>query len=79
MRYEMVKGRRPFESCPTSALAGDILYKPAASPRQFNPDISPRVEEVILKCLETRTVPIGEGDLRRCAAPSIAHAAVIST
>jgi serine/threonine protein kinase len=53
--YEMVTGRRPFESCTTSALAGDILYKPAASPRQFNPDISPRLEEVILKCLETRT------------------------
>ncbi|MGH9532125.1 MAG: protein kinase domain-containing protein, partial [Terriglobales bacterium] len=49
--YEMVTGRRPFDAVSSAALAGDILYKEPSSPRLRNPELSSRLEDVILKCL----------------------------
>ena len=50
--YEIATGRRPFDAKVSTALAGDIQHKPPPSPRQLKPELSLRVEELILKCLE---------------------------
>ncbi len=50
--YELATGRRPFDAKISTALAGDIQHKPPPPPRQLKPDLSPKVEDVILKCLE---------------------------
>jgi TolB-like protein/Tfp pilus assembly protein PilF len=50
--YEMATGRRPFEAKLSTALAADIQTKPSTPPRARNPKLSPRLEEIILKCLE---------------------------
>jgi predicted Ser/Thr protein kinase len=50
--YELATGRRPFEAKLATALAADIQTKPPVLPRQLEPEIPPRFEEVILKCLE---------------------------
>jgi serine/threonine-protein kinase len=50
--YELATGRRPFEAKLATALAADIQTKPPSRPSQLNPQISSRLEEIILKCLE---------------------------
>lgn len=50
--YEMATGQRPFQARLATALAADIQTKPPQPPRQLNPKISLRLEEIILKCLE---------------------------
>ncbi len=50
--YEMATGQRPFEAKSAMALVADIQHKTPTPPNQVNPSISPRLEEVILKCLE---------------------------
>jgi serine/threonine protein kinase len=50
--FEMATGRRPFEANLPTALAADIQQKTPAPPMRLNPDISPRLEDVILKCLD---------------------------
>ncbi len=50
--YEMATGRRPFESKVPTALAADIQHKAPAPPRRLNPDLPPKLEDIILKCLE---------------------------
>jgi serine/threonine protein kinase/tetratricopeptide (TPR) repeat protein len=50
--YEMATGRRPFEERASAALASDILNKPPVPPARSNPALSPKLEEIILKCLE---------------------------
>jgi serine/threonine protein kinase/tetratricopeptide (TPR) repeat protein len=50
--FEMATGRRPFTETPTSSLIEAILRRPAASPREFNPEISADLEAIILKALE---------------------------
>lgn len=74
--YEMATGRRPFGAALPTALAADIQHKVPASPGRLNPDLSPELERIILKCLEkdpenryqsARELAI---DLRRLAAPS---------
>lgn len=74
--YEMATGRRPFDARLSTALAGDIQHKPPPSPQQLNPELSPRVEELILKCLEKDPEDRYQSakeltvDLRRLAAPA---------
>jgi serine/threonine protein kinase/tetratricopeptide (TPR) repeat protein len=74
--YEMATGRRPFDAKISTALAGDILHKPPPSPRQLKPELSPKLEDITLKCLEkdpddryqsARELAV---DLRRLAAPA---------
>ena len=50
--YEMATGRSPFERETTGATFGAILHEAAISARQLNPQLSPRLEEIIKKCLE---------------------------
>ena len=50
--YEMATGRLPFEEKLATALAADIQTKLPVPPGRFNPSLSTRLEEVILKCLE---------------------------
>ncbi len=50
--YELSTGRRPFEGKTTNALADEIFHGVAASPSVVQPKLSPRLGEIILKCLE---------------------------
>ena len=49
--YEMCTGKRPFQQ-QSAELIGAILHEFPRSPRTFNRRISPRLQEIILKCLE---------------------------
>jgi eukaryotic-like serine/threonine-protein kinase len=74
--YEMATGRRPFEANLPTALAADIQHKPPPWPRRINPDLSPKLEDIILKCLEKEAENRYQSakelavDLRRLAMPS---------
>ncbi len=76
--YEMVSGRRPFEEKSTIALADDILHKPPPPPVRFNPLLSSRLDDIILKCLEKAADDRFQSakelavDLRRLASPGSA-------
>src|SRR5437773_1016634 len=48
----MATRRRPFEAQLSTALVDDIIHKPPPPPGQLNPKLSPRLEGIILKCLE---------------------------
>ncbi len=50
--YEMVTGELPFPDKAPPATVDSILHRPAPLPRRRRNGISPRLEEVILKCLE---------------------------
>jgi len=50
--YEAATGRRPFEARVPAALAADIQTKAPVTPRQLNPEMPSRLEDVILKCLD---------------------------
>jgi serine/threonine protein kinase/dipeptidyl aminopeptidase/acylaminoacyl peptidase len=50
--YEMATGRRPFTEEFAPELAQSILHKQPPRPRELNPAIPPRLESIILKCLE---------------------------
>jgi eukaryotic-like serine/threonine-protein kinase len=52
--YEMATGRRPFEQKLSTALVSDIIQRPPPPPKRLNPAVSPRLEDVILKCLEKK-------------------------
>lgn len=50
--YELCTGRPPFEQRLSTALADDILHKVPVSPGLVRTGISPRLEAIILRCLE---------------------------
>src|SRR5438128_6733304 len=50
--YEVATAHRPFEEKVPTALAGDIIHKAPSSPRSLRSELSPKLEAVILKCLE---------------------------
>ncbi|HYL11263.1 MAG TPA: protein kinase [Candidatus Acidoferrales bacterium] len=50
--YELATGRRPFPEEFAPELAQSILHKQPPRPRELNPAIPPRLESIILKCLE---------------------------
>jgi tetratricopeptide (TPR) repeat protein/TolB-like protein len=50
--FEMVTGRLPFDGATPLSLALTRLQEPAPSPRRWAPDLDPRWEAVILRCLE---------------------------
>jgi serine/threonine protein kinase/Tol biopolymer transport system component len=50
--YEMATGRVPFQESSPTALVNEILHKQPPMPGRLRPDLSPRLEETILKCLE---------------------------
>jgi len=49
--YEMLTGELPFMDSTPQDLAHLHRYEPPPSPRHINPDISPALEEIILKVL----------------------------
>jgi eukaryotic-like serine/threonine-protein kinase len=79
--YEMGTARRPFEATLPTALAADIQHKPPPWPGRLNPELSPDLERIILKCLEKdpenryQSAKELEVDLRRLAMPSSVMAA----
>src|SRR5260370_41848968 len=48
----MTTGQVPFDDKLTTALVEAILHQPPSPPRQLNSSISPRLEDIILKCME---------------------------
>ena len=50
--YEMATGRPPFEEKLATLLADAILHALPLPPRSLKPSLSPRLEDLILKCLE---------------------------
>lgn len=52
--FEMVTGRVPFEGDNTVTVALAHLEDPIPLPSSYNPDISPSLERIILKCTEKR-------------------------
>jgi eukaryotic-like serine/threonine-protein kinase len=50
--YEMATKRRPFQEQLPTALVNDIVHNPPPPPSRFRPELSPRLDEIILKCLE---------------------------
>ncbi len=76
--YEMATGRRPFLADTSPQLIDDILNSPPLPPRQANPKVPSKLEEIILKCLEKdpedryQTAKEIAVDLRRMTAPSSA-------
>src|SRR6266704_2194169 len=50
--YEMLTGRTPFDGDTPVAVAMQHIQDIPAPPSQFNPNIPPALEEIILRCLE---------------------------
>ena len=50
--YELHTGQAPFQQKLFTALVDEILHRAPVPPSQVRPGISPRLEAVILKCLE---------------------------
>jgi serine/threonine protein kinase len=50
--YEMASGRTPFDRDTDGATYGAILYEPAERPSQWNPQLLPQLEAIIMKALE---------------------------
>ena len=50
--YEMITGRYPFDGPDAISTARKRLQHPAPSPRRLVPDLDPRWEQTILRCLQ---------------------------
>jgi serine/threonine protein kinase len=50
--YEMATGHAPFERETVGTTFGAILHEKAEPPTRLNPQLPPRMEEIILKALE---------------------------
>ncbi len=50
--FRMATGRLPFHDQPAAALAGSVLNATPPSPRTLRPELSPRFEALVLRCLE---------------------------
>jgi serine/threonine-protein kinase len=80
--YEMATGRQPFGETSGPQLVAKILNEPMPPPREVNPDVSPVLEQVILKAtdkdreLRHQTAKELLVDLERLAAGSSAARAV---
>jgi eukaryotic-like serine/threonine-protein kinase len=83
--YEMSTGQRPFTAELMPQLVDDVLHSPPPLPRKVNPKVSPKLEEIILKCLEkdpegryqsAKEIAV---DLRRMTAPWSASQRVVAS
>ena len=52
--YEMLTGKNPFKADELAAVMGLILTRTPDPPSKLNPEISPDLDEIILKCIEKR-------------------------
>jgi serine/threonine protein kinase/ABC-type sugar transport system substrate-binding protein len=66
--YHMLVGRPPFEALTTFSLIYQHVEKMPPPPREFNPDISPAIETVLLRALQKNP------DDRFESAEHVAHA-----
>ena len=73
--YEMATGRSAFYGKTATATADAILHKPVGPPGRLAHELSPRFEDIILKCLEKEAENRYQSakelavDLRRLSAP----------
>ena len=69
--YEMATGRIPFTGTTSAVIFSEILMRNPPPPTEFNPTLSPKLEEIIGKALEKdvdlryQTAAELRGDLRR--------------
>jgi serine/threonine protein kinase/tetratricopeptide (TPR) repeat protein len=74
--FEMATGSRPFDDKLSIALSNNIIYKQPPRPASLRHGLSPRLEEIILKCLEKEPENRYQSakelvvDLRRLYAPT---------
>jgi len=50
--YEMAAGQRAFSGDSVGAVVNAVLHRVPPSPRLFNPDVPPKLEEIISKAIE---------------------------
>ncbi|HMK23120.1 MAG TPA: protein kinase, partial [Terriglobales bacterium] len=50
--YEMSTGRRPFEAPFSTTLVDAVLHVSPVPPGRLRPELSPALEQIVLKCLE---------------------------
>jgi serine/threonine-protein kinase len=50
--YELLTGRPPFQAASLIQICTRVLEQAPVSPRSIRPDLAPRLEAVILRCLE---------------------------
>ena len=81
--YEMATGQRPFAEVERSQLIGAILHRPPVPPTTLNSRLSPKLEDIILKCLEKEPENRYQSakelaiDLRRLLTPSAVKVAEV--
>lgn len=82
--YEMATGKRPHPQTQPISLADAVLHQPPAHPNLLRRDLSPLLEQIMLKCLEKdpqmRYQSIREllVDLRRLETPSMSASPFLS-
>jgi eukaryotic-like serine/threonine-protein kinase len=75
--YEMATGQRPHTESQPVSLVDAILHKSPPPPIQIRQELSPRLQEIILKCLEKdaenryQSIQDLQIDLRRLSTPSM--------
>jgi eukaryotic-like serine/threonine-protein kinase len=80
--YEMATGQRAFGDELPTKLIDAILHRPPPPPGRLNPPLSPKLEDIILKCLEKNPENRYQSskelvvDLRRLVMPSTSTLAV---
>jgi serine/threonine protein kinase len=81
--YEMATGKRPFPETQVAALVEAILHREPVPPRQMNPQISRRLESVILNAMDREPSRRYQSasdlveDLHRCGTPFDTVTAVV--
>jgi serine/threonine-protein kinase len=76
--YEMATGHTAFHDKSATATADAILHKPVAPPGRLAHELSPQLEDIILKCLEKEAENRYQSakelavDVRRLSAPNTA-------
>jgi len=81
--FEMATGQRPFDEKLSTALSNDIIYKQPPRPTAMRQSLSPRLEDIILKCLEKAADDRYQSakelavDLRRLSSPTTGTVAAV--